>query len=113
MQRLDILYRRLRKREDCFQVCLYYADTFSYSPDAFHRLARAASLVEKNETIALMKEFFGMVKKEVKSPCKGTIELVSEVSGQVIIREAPVPVEINAYIPGVVHGDTDKRGGSD
>lgn len=49
MKRLDILYRRLRKWEDCFQVCLYYADAFPYSPDAFHRLARAASHVEKNE----------------------------------------------------------------
>lgn len=49
IKRLDILYRRLKKHEDCFQSCLYYADTHSDSPEALNRLARSANLVGQNE----------------------------------------------------------------
>ncbi len=59
--------------------------------------------IEKDEIIALISEFFGWFKKTVVSPCTGTIELVSKISGQVIIREKPIPIEINAFIPGKIH----------
>jgi hypothetical protein len=36
------------------------------------------------------------------SPCDGTIELISEESGLVAIREPPELVEVKSYIPGVV-----------
>lgn len=58
--------------------------------------------VAKDEIFAKRSSFFGLFKSFVKSPVEGTIELVSEVTGQVAIREAYVPVEITAYIPGKV-----------
>ncbi|MEW5935919.1 MAG: hypothetical protein AB1816_20240, partial [Bacillota bacterium] len=36
------------------------------------------------------------------SPVDGTIESVSEVTGQVVVREPPIPVQVRAYLEGVV-----------
>jgi hypothetical protein len=54
--------------------------------------------VEKDEVVARSKGLFGLFKSEVKAPVKGTIESVSSVTGQVILREPPDPVQIDAYI---------------
>ncbi len=58
--------------------------------------------VEKGEQIAFYSALFGLIKKNVEAPIDGTIESVSEITGQVIIRGAPIPVEVDAYIPGTV-----------
>jgi hypothetical protein len=58
--------------------------------------------VAKDEVIATNKSFFGMFKSHCKSPTDGTIESISDVTGQVIIREPPIPVEVDAYIDGIV-----------
>lgn len=65
-------------------------------------LKKEGSLVAKDEVIALSKSFFGLMKNYCKSPCEGTIESISAVTGQVIVREPPMPVEVDAYIDGVV-----------
>lgn len=59
-------------------------------------------LVAENEIIASTKGLFGFFKSQCKAPTTGTIETVSDVTGQVVIREAPIPVELNAYIDGKV-----------
>ncbi len=43
-----------------------------------------------------------MIKKNVPSPRDGTIESVSEVTGQVIVRGSPIPIEVDAYLPGQI-----------
>jgi len=58
--------------------------------------------VQKDEPIAMAKSFFGLFKSQVKSPVTGTIEVVSGVTGQIMLREPPIPVEVNAYISGTV-----------
>ena len=58
--------------------------------------------VKENEVIAKSTSFFGLFKTFARSPVEGTIEHVSNVTGQVIIREPPIPVEVKAYIPGTV-----------
>jgi len=60
------------------------------------------STVKKGEVIASAKSLFGLVKNTAISPVDGTIESVSHVSGQLILREPPIPVEVNAYVKGVV-----------
>lgn len=59
-------------------------------------------LVEKGEQIAYYSALWGLIKKEIISPITGTIESFSDVTGQLILRGAPIPVEIDAYIPGKV-----------
>jgi hypothetical protein len=58
--------------------------------------------IEKGEQLAFYKALFGLIKKEVKSPIDGTLESFSEITGQAIVRGAPIPVEVDAYIPGKI-----------
>ncbi len=58
--------------------------------------------VEQGEQIAFYSALWGLIKKEVKAPITGTIESFSDVTGQIILRGAPIPVEVDAYIPGKV-----------
>ncbi len=67
-----------------------------------YMLKKEGDPVKKGEIIATAKSFFGLFKSHCYSPCDGTIESISTVTGQVIIREPPIPVEVDAYIDGVV-----------
>ncbi len=58
--------------------------------------------VEKGQQLAFYKALFGLIKKDVKSPITGTLESFSEITGQGIVRGSPIPVEVDAYIPGEV-----------
>jgi len=58
--------------------------------------------VTKGEVIAGYSVLFGLLKKWVTSPIDGVIESASTITGQVVIRGEPIPVEVEAYIPGKV-----------
>jgi len=70
------------------------------APDTLVR--PTGSAVRKGETIASAKSLFGLVNNSATSPADGTIESVSHVTGQLILREPPIPVEVSAYVRGVV-----------
>jgi phosphatidylserine decarboxylase len=67
-----------------------------------YMLMKDGEPVKKGEPIATATSFFGLFKTHCFSPCDGTVESVSTVTGQVIIREPPIPVEVEAYIDGTV-----------
>ena len=58
--------------------------------------------VNKGDIIAETAGIFGMFKSSVESPVNGTIESISKTTGRVVVREAPIPVEVDAYVSGVV-----------
>ena len=58
--------------------------------------------VKKGEIIAENKPFFKWFKTSVDSPVDGTIEAISDVTGQVLLREPPKILPIRAYIKGKV-----------
>ena len=58
--------------------------------------------VKKGQLLAQTGGLFGLFKSEIFSPIDGTIESISDVTGQLIMREAPIPVEIDAYTSGIV-----------
>jgi hypothetical protein len=58
--------------------------------------------IQKGEALAVTHGFFGLFKSKVPSPCDGSVESVSTVTGQVILREPPTPISIDAYIDGEV-----------
>ena len=60
------------------------------------------AVVAADEIIATTKGLFGLFKSQARSPIDGTIESVSDVTGQVILREPPIPVEVKAYTDGTV-----------
>ena len=66
-------------------------------------IASEGSQISKNELIAETNGIFGYFKSQVHSPVDGTVESISNITGQVVIREAPIPVEVDAYIKGLVH----------
>lgn len=67
-----------------------------------HMVKRVGDSVVKGELLAKYSSFFGLIKKNVPSPLDGTVEAISDVTGQVVVRGSPVPVEVNAYVPGRV-----------
>lgn len=58
--------------------------------------------VERGQLLAQTKGFLGLFKSDCKSNTTGTVEIISNVSGNVGVREAPTPIEMVAYIPGII-----------
>jgi hypothetical protein len=69
-------------------------------PDSLTVAVGAA--VRKGDLIAEGKSLFGLVRQRAVAPADGTIESVSPITGQLILREPPIPVEIDAYVRGSV-----------
>lgn len=65
-------------------------------------LKKEGDEVRKDEPIAENRPLLKWFKTTVNSPIDGTIENVSEVTGQVLLREPPRPLELLAYIDGTV-----------
>lgn len=73
-------------------------------PKNLHRYMKkqAGDTVEEGELLALYTALFGLIKRQVKSPITGIVGTISGLTGQVFLKRMPIPVEINAYIPGKV-----------
>ncbi len=56
--------------------------------------------VEKGQVVAESKGLFGMFKSTVMADTEGVIESISEVTGNVLVREPSIPIEITAYMSG-------------
>jgi hypothetical protein len=66
--------------------------------------------ISKNQIIAQSKGIFGMFKSQLKSPIDGTLSNVSEITGQAILSEPPIPVEVDAYTSGTITDVADEEG---
>ena len=58
--------------------------------------------VRQGEVIAEAKSFFGLLKSRATASQDGKIESISGVTGQIVLRGPPQPVEIDAYLEGRV-----------
>lgn len=67
-----------------------------------YMLKRPGDTVERDEVIAETRPWIKWLKTVVRSPVAGTIESVSPITGQVLVRTAPRPVELTAYVDGTV-----------
>jgi len=67
-------------------------------------LKKAGDPVKEGEVIARSKPLFGIkwFASESKSTLDGTVESISSVTGQVLLRGEPIPVEVKAYLEGEV-----------
>ena len=65
-------------------------------------LVKPGDAVTAGQVIARTKGIFGLGKKELASPAAGTVESISATTGQMILRGAPIPVEVKAYVDGRV-----------
>ena len=58
--------------------------------------------VKEGEIMATAKSFFGLFKSVAKASKTGTIESINKTTGQILLRGAPLPVEVKAYLRGKV-----------
>lgn len=65
-------------------------------------LKKVGEEVEGGEEIAKSKSFFGLFTSSAKAKISGVVENVSSITGQVLLRGAPIPIEVKAYLNGVV-----------
>jgi hypothetical protein len=83
---------------------LNVASILGIQPEEIHQnmQKKEGDSITKDEIIASSKGLFGLFKSQCKSPIDGTIESISKITGQVMLREPQIPVEINAYVDGQV-----------
>ncbi|MBI3780060.1 MAG: hypothetical protein HY278_03240 [candidate division NC10 bacterium] len=67
-----------------------------------YMLKREGDMVQAAEPIAENRPFIKWLKTRVPAPITGTVESVSEVTGQVFLREPPKPLALSAYLDGHV-----------
>ncbi len=63
---------------------------------------KAGDILEKGQTLAQTNGFFGFFKTEIKSPIDGEIENISKITGQMLLREPRIPIQVKAFIDGIV-----------
>ena len=75
-----------------------------------YMLKKEGDAVQKDEIIAETKPWVKMLKTALLSPITGTIETISTVTGQILLREPPKPIQVFAYIDGTVMEIMEKEG---
>ena len=80
------------------------ANQLSIAPDEItdYLVKKQGDAVQRDEMLAENKPFIKWFKTEVRSPVAGTIESLSTVTGQVLLREPPRVLNLLAYIDGRV-----------
>ncbi|MDD4003663.1 MAG: hypothetical protein PHW69_00480 [Elusimicrobiaceae bacterium] len=63
---------------------------------------KAGDTVAQGAVLAENRPFFKWLKATVRSPVSGVVESVSEITGQLLLREPPRPLELTAFIDGEV-----------
>jgi len=88
------------------------ANILGVSPDRLGTLLdiRVGDEVTKGEVAGRSKGLMGLFASEFITPASGVIESISSVTGQVIIRAHPIPVEVSAYVDGEVTKVLDDEG---
>lgn len=75
-----------------------------------YMLKKEGDPVQKDEIIAETKPWVKMLKAVLLSPITGTIETISTVTGQILLREPPKPIQVSAYVDGTVTEIMEKEG---
>lgn len=65
-------------------------------------LLKEGQTIKAGEHLAMSKSFFGFFKNYASAKVAGTIENISAVTGQVMLREDPTPVAVKAYVEGQI-----------
>jgi len=75
-----------------------------------YMLKKEGEPVEEGEPLAETKPLIKWFKTVIRSPAAGTVESVSDVTGQVLIRLPSKPVEVRAYVDGRVAEVYERQG---
>lgn len=85
-------------------VPLNLANQLGIAPDEIndYLVKKEKELVQKDEVLAENKPFIKWFKTEIRSPVGGTVESISTITGQVLLREPPRVLELRGYIDGTI-----------
>lgn len=85
-------------------VIVRVAEELGLLPDEAIRCAtvNVGDTVKRGDIIALHRVFFGLFRAEVTAPTSGIIELMSDVTGTILIRCDPQRIERTAFIKGYI-----------
>ncbi|MGH7232668.1 MAG: hypothetical protein ACREJU_15125 [Nitrospiraceae bacterium] len=80
------------------------ANLLGVAPDEVNEylIKKAGESVHRDEVIAENKPLIKWFKTDVRSPIEGTLESVSTVTGQALLREPPRSLNLLAYVDGMV-----------
>ncbi|MBI2503338.1 MAG: hypothetical protein HYW07_08925 [Candidatus Latescibacteria bacterium] len=67
-----------------------------------YMLKKEGEVVAAGEVLAQTRPLIKWFRTAVEAPVAGTVESISAITGQVMIRQAPRPVEVRAYVEGRV-----------
>ena len=83
---------------------LNLANQLGVAPDEIpeYLVKKNGDTIHKDEVLAENKPLFKWLKTEICSPITGTVESVSTVTGQVLLREPPRIIELLGYVEGTV-----------
>ena len=59
--------------------------------------------IKAGQVIAESRGIFGFFKSQLKAPIDGSLANISNVTGQAIVSEPPIPIEVDAYSSGKVN----------
>ncbi|MDI6783899.1 MAG: hypothetical protein QME64_07375 [bacterium] len=85
-------------------IAVNVVNQLSITPEDINEymLKKEGDSVQEGEPIAENKPILKWFKSTVKSPIIGTIESISQITGQVLLRKPPRHVELEAYLDGKV-----------
>jgi hypothetical protein len=63
-------------------------------------LKKPGDSIRAGEVLAETKGLWGFFKSRLNSPIDGSIESISDITGQMLLRHPAIPVEVKAYISG-------------
>lgn len=80
------------------------ANELNIDPSDIHNTINTSidSDVSEGDIIAESSGLFGMFKSEIKSPVSGKVSNISDVTGQLVISEHPIPINLSAYVSGEI-----------
>ena len=80
------------------------ANRLNISPADIHDVltVKEGDDLKKGDMVAETQGLFGFFKSELRSPVSGQVESISDVTGQIVMREEPLPVEVDAYVSGTI-----------
>jgi hypothetical protein len=83
---------------------LNFANHLGVLPDELEPTLRIepGAEIRREQLLAEHRGFFGLLRSIVSSPIDGVFESVSRITGQAVLREPPIPVEVSAYVDGTV-----------
>ncbi|MBW6516113.1 MAG: hypothetical protein K0B81_05790 [Candidatus Cloacimonetes bacterium] len=59
-------------------------------------------ILKKGQILAETKGFLGLFKSSVRSPIEGELESISQHTGQALLREPKIPIQVKAFIDGII-----------